>query len=107
MQHLLATLTDAELLDLPPEQVLLRLFHEEGVRLQPVQPLAFGCTCSHERVAGMLRSLGREENESVLAEQGSIQITCEFCSRRYVFDETDIAAVFAVDAPEESSSTRH
>ncbi|MBO9663023.1 Hsp33 family molecular chaperone HslO [Dokdonella sp.] len=106
-QHLLATLTDRELLELPPEQVLLRLFHEEGVRLQPAQPLAFGCTCSHERVAGMLRSLGREENEAVLAEQGSVQITCEFCGRRYVFDDDDIAAVFAADAPEESSPTQH
>ena len=106
-EHLLATLTDAELLELPPEQVLLRLFHEEGVRLQPPQALAFGCTCSRERVGEVLRSLGREENESVLAEQGSIQITCEFCNRRYVFDEDDVAALFAADSPAEPPPTRH
>jgi molecular chaperone Hsp33 len=97
--HLLATLTERELLDLPPEQVLLRLFHEEEVRLQPAQTLSFECTCSRTRVEDMLRSLGRAESDSVLAEQGSIQVTCEFCNRRYVLDETDVAALFA-DAPE-------
>jgi len=106
-EHLLATLTADELLGLPPEDVLLRLFHEEGVRLEPAQPLAFGCTCSRERVGGMLRSLGREENEAVLAEQGSIQITCEFCNRQYVFDEADVAAVFADEPPAEAVRTRH
>lgn len=107
VQHLLATLTDAELLELPPEQVLLRLFHEEDVRLQPAQALAFGCTCSRERVGDVLRSLGREENESVLAEQGTIQITCEFCGQRYVFDDEDVAALFASEAPAEPPPTRH
>ncbi|MEO6689957.1 MAG: Hsp33 family molecular chaperone HslO, partial [Dokdonella sp.] len=85
--HLLDTLTPRELLDLPPEQILLRLFHEEGVRLQPAQPLAFRCTCSRERVEDMLRSLGRAESDATLAEQGSIEVTCEFCDRRYVLDE--------------------
>ena len=107
-EHLLATLTPDELLDLPPEQVLLRLFHEEGVRLQPALPLAFGCSCSRERVGDMLRSLGREENDSVLAEQGSVAITCEFCNRQYVFDESDVEAVFADEPPrEEAGATRH
>lgn len=105
--HLLATLDDAELLGLPPEQVLLRLFHEEGVRLHPAQRLAFECTCSRARVADMLRSLGRAESDSVLAEQGSVDVTCEFCNRRYVFDEADIAEVFADHPPEADGSTRH
>ncbi|HEY0178376.1 MAG TPA: Hsp33 family molecular chaperone HslO [Dokdonella sp.] len=104
---LLATASADELLGLTPEQLLLRLFHEEDVRLQPAQPLEFGCTCSRGRVAAMLRSLGRAENESVLAEQGSIQITCEFCNRHYVFDEHDVAAVFA-DVPDDPAApTRH
>jgi len=106
-EHLLATLKPEELLGLPPEQVLLRLFHEEGVRLQAAQALVFGCTCSRERVGDMLRSLGRAENEAVLAEQGSIDVACEFCNRRYVFDEGDVAAVFAGEPPAESASTRH
>ena len=106
-EHLLATLTSDELLGIPPEEVLLRLFHEEDARLQPAQPLAFGCTCSRERVSDMLHSLGRSENEAVLAEQGSVQITCEFCNRQYVFDEADIAAVFADEPSVEAVPTRH
>lgn len=105
--HLLATLREDELLRLPPDELLLRLFHEEGVRLQPAQPLVFDCSCSRERVAGMLRSLGRAENASVLAEQGSVDVTCEFCNRRYVFDEADIDEVFADEPDDEDAPTRH
>ncbi|GAA0724246.1 Hsp33 family molecular chaperone HslO [Dokdonella soli] len=105
--HLLATLTREELLGLPPEQVLLRLFHEEGLRLQPAQALAFGCTCSRTRVEDMLRSLGRSENESVLAEQGSIDVNCEFCNRRYVLDAEDVAAIFASTPQTSAPVTRH
>ena len=105
--HLLATLTREELLNLPPEQILRRLFHEEDVRLQPAQPLAFACTCSRTRVEDMLRSLGRSENEAVLAEQGSIDITCEFCNRRYVLDAVDVAAVFAQAPAVAVPPTRH
>lgn len=105
--HLLATLTQEELLMLKPEQLLLRLFHEENVRLQPAQPLSFGCTCSRERVENMLRSLGAAENESVLSEQGTVDVACEFCGRHYVFDADDIAGVFAGAADEPDSATRH
>ena len=105
--HLLATLTPEELLGLPPEQVLLRLFHEEDIRLQPAQTLAFACTCSRERVEDMLRSLGREESDAVLVEQGSIDITCEFCNRRYVLDEADVAEVFANMPPAAVTPIRH
>ncbi|MFT3791601.1 MAG: Hsp33 family molecular chaperone HslO [Rudaea sp.] len=106
-EHLLATLRPDELLELPPEDLLYRLFHEEDIRLQAARPLAFGCTCSRERVADMLRSLGHEENESVLAEQGSAQITCEFCNRRYVFDGADVAALFVDEPPATAMPTRH
>lgn len=107
-EHLLATLTPRELLELPPDQVLLRLFHEEDVRLQPAQRLAFGCSCSRDRVGAMLRSLGRSENDAVLAEQGSVEITCEFCNRLYVFDEADVASLFAdAPPPAEAPATRH
>ncbi len=105
VEHLLATLTHGELLDLPPEQVLRRLFHEEGVRLQLAQPLMFACTCSRERVGDMLRSLGRAENDAVLAEQGSIDITCEFCNRHYVFDADDIDAIFSEGSNDLPAST--
>lgn len=105
--HLLATMSERELLELPPEVLLLRLFHEEDVRLQPAQPLAFACTCSRERVEVMLHSLGRNENEETLREQGSVEVHCEFCNRRYVFDADDIGALFGPDDEEAASATRH
>ena len=57
--------------------------------------------------ADMLRSLGRAESDSVLAEQGSVDVTCEFCNRRYVFDEADVAEVFADEPPVDDGPTRH
>lgn len=103
--HLLATLSDQELLELPIDVLLLRLFHEEQVRLQPAQPIRFECTCSRQRVETMLRSLGQEEGEATLAEQGSIEVTCEFCNRQYSFDRVDVAAVFALSPLGQGSTT--
>ena len=105
--HLLATMSERELLELPPEVLLLRLFHDEDVRLQPAQPLAFACTCSRERVEAMLHSLGRNENVETLREQGSVEVHCEFCNRRYVFDADDIGMLFGPDDEEAASATRH
>jgi molecular chaperone Hsp33 len=105
--HLLATMNERELLELPPEVLLLRLFHEEDVRLQPAQPLAFACTCSRERVEAMLHSLGRHENEETLREQGSVEVHCEFCNRRYVFDADDIGTLFGPNDEMAPSATRH
>ncbi len=105
VQHLLATLGEDELLDTPVDTLLLRLFHEDGVRLQGAHPLAFRCSCSRERVGDMLHSLGRAECAAALAEQGSVQVDCEFCNRRYVFDPADIDALFAADGA--GTATRH
>ncbi|HEU4662938.1 MAG TPA: Hsp33 family molecular chaperone HslO [Dokdonella sp.] len=105
--HLLATVTPRELLELPPDQLLLRLFHDEDVRLQPPQPLVFACTCSRERVEAMLRSLGRDEADATLAEQGSIEVHCEFCNRRYVFDDNDVADVFRAMESSPPLAKRH
>ncbi len=93
--HLLATLTAAELLDLPVETLLYRLFHEERVRLEPGRPLAFACSCSRERVEAMLRLLGREEGEAALDATGIVEVTCEFCGRPYRLDRIDLELVFA------------
>ena len=88
--HLTATLGAAELLDTAPEQLLYRLYHEESVRLFEPRSLAFGCSCSRERVTGMLRSLGRDEVEAALTARGDeIEVICEFCAQRYHFDRID------------------
>jgi molecular chaperone Hsp33 len=91
---LAATLTREELLALPAEQVLRRLFHEETLRVfEPLSP-RFACTCSRARVAGMLRGLGREEVDGIVAERGEVEIGCEFCGAMYRFDAVDVGEVF-------------
>lgn len=87
---LTATLGIEELLGSAPEQLLYRLYHEESVQLFEPRPLAFGCSCSRERVATMLHSLGREEVEAALqARGGEIEVICEFCAQHYHFDRID------------------
>ncbi|MFY7856989.1 MAG: Hsp33 family molecular chaperone HslO [Rubrivivax sp.] len=91
---LAATLTREELLTLTPDRILHRLFWEETVRrFEPLAP-RFACTCSRERVQGMLRSLGREESDGLIAERGAVEVGCEFCGLQYHFDAVDIGELF-------------
>ena len=95
---LAASLKREELLTLDADTILHRLFWEEDVRRFEPQTGAdgprFACTCSRERVAGMLKSLGREEVESIIAEQGQVEVGCDFCGAQYHFDPVDAAQVF-------------
>jgi len=100
------TVTRGELLDLPAETLLHRLFHEEDRRVFEPEPVRFACSCSRGRVAEMLRSLGRDEVEQILAEQGQVEVDCEFCNARYTFDAVDAAAVF-VDSPHPGAECLH
>ncbi len=83
------TVEDHELIDplLPPERLLLRLFHEEGVRVRDAVPLDTYCRCSRERIAGFLEQFGAAELDDLRAEDGSVVVTCEFCGTAYVFAE--------------------
>jgi len=102
------TLKAEEQLGLDNETVLHRLYHEDAVRLFDIQPLQFRCSCSRERSGNALVSLGQDDALALAAEHGgAIEIDCQFCNQRYLFDETEIAQLFAgggVDAP---SDTRH
>ena len=91
---LAASLTREELLTLQPQQILHRLFWEETVRVfEPQQP-RFACTCSRERVQGMLRGLGKDESVSLIEERGLVEVGCEFCGLQYRFDAVDVAEMF-------------
>jgi molecular chaperone Hsp33 len=83
------TLRPAELLNLAPAVLLQRLYHEDRVRLQPPAPLAFGCSCTRQRSANALRMLGAAEVEDILADDGQVTVTCEFCGATYAFDAVD------------------
>lgn len=87
------TLRTTELLELPDDTLLTRLFHEDGVRILGGKPLQFGCSCSLERVESMLVSLGSEEALAAAGAggtEGVAEIHCEFCGEHYRLQETRI-----------------
>lgn len=108
---LAGTLTREELLTLDADALLRRLFWEEPMRrFEPQQGddgPRFVCSCSRERVASMLRSLGQAEVDSIVAEQGRVEIGCDFCGTKYHFDPVDAGNLFvpARDLPPGSSAS--
>ncbi|HEX6549545.1 MAG TPA: Hsp33 family molecular chaperone HslO [Gammaproteobacteria bacterium] len=101
------TVTDQELKDLSAEQLLHRLYNEDDVRLFESAPVSFRCQCSRERIEVTLRSLGEDEVQSIIREQGSVHVECEFCARQYDFDPVDVQALFATDAQPAQPSVKH
>lgn len=103
------SLTRAELLGLDVDTILHRLFWEEKVlRFEPASGAKgprFACTCSRERVASMIRSLGRDEAESILAERGDIEVGCDFCGQQYRFDPVDAAQIFTSPGDQPPATT--
>ncbi len=96
-QHLTTlatTITAKELLHLSGQELLHRLFHQEQLRLLRSDNLVFRCSCSQQRTEAMLLSLGRPEAEQILAEQGQIDVNCEFCNQHYRFDRDAVAKLF-------------
>jgi len=106
VQMLGDTLKPEELQTLSDRNILRRLFAEDDVRMFESAPVFFRCRCSRERVVGMLKALGPEEVRSVLAEQGHVEVRCDFCNRAYRFDSIDVEQLFAgvatptTDAPD-------
>ncbi|MBX3623256.1 MAG: Hsp33 family molecular chaperone HslO [Rhizobacter sp.] len=102
---LAATLTSEELLTLSADTILHRLFWEEKVvRYEPAHP-HFACTCSRERVGHMLKGLGREEIDDIVAEQGRVEIGCDFCGVKYHFDIVDVGELFTPHGRQAPGST--
>ena len=97
------SLTNEELLQLTPEKVLHRLFWQEQVRHFAPEPghdsPRFVCSCNRERVSNMIRSLGREEADSILSERELIEVGCDFCGQQYRYDAIDAAQLFIPGQP--------
>ena len=105
---LAATLTRDELLTLPAQQVLRRLFWQEPLTGFAPRAPRFACSCSAGRVRDMLRALGREESESLIAERGVVEVGCDFCGRHYRYDAVDVGEMFtaARDQPPASPAVQ-
>ena len=96
-QHALVlaqTLSDQELLTLPAEQILHRLFHEQDVQLFEPTPVSFRCRCSPEKIVPAILQMGYEEAMQLVEEEGEIRADCEFCNRSHRFDRVDVASLF-------------
>ena len=93
----LATLTETmsveEVLSLPVEDVLFRLYHQEEVELFPASPVLFKCTCSREKSAMALRNVEKQELLDIVAEDGDIKMNCQYCHAEYRFDAIDVEAI--------------
>ena len=99
------TLGPDELLELPGDTLLTRLFHEDGVELLGRKPLAFACSCSRERVSAMLASLGPEEARAAAAD-GQAEVRCEFCGQRYSFTVGEVETLLTLHGQEMSAPER-
>lgn len=99
ISQLAATVKPAELLELDAETLLGRLFHEEiearGLRVYDAQTVVYHCPEDREKVADMIRSLGKADAETILAEHGEILIRDDICNRDYRFSAADVAQLFA------------
>lgn len=91
---LVASARDHELLDpeLPPDRLLYRLFHEDGIRAYAAKPVADRCRCSRERVVQTLRAIAPDSLDEFKID-GRIVVTCEFCNTAYPFSDADLAAL--------------
>jgi molecular chaperone Hsp33 len=97
-------LAPGQLLDDEVEQRLVDMFGIDEVRVFSGHEVRFECRCSRSRVANVLRSLGADEVRSVIAEQGTCTVTCEFCRKPYMFDAIDVEHMFDQAAPKGSDS---
>lgn len=99
IQQLSSTIKDEELLNLNAEEIIHRLYHEEDIRLFDAETVSFRCSCSRDRVAKMLLSLGAEEVKNMIEELNKIEVVCEFCNHNYSFDAVDTEQLFTSKIP--------
>jgi len=104
---LAATLTAEELLELPADTVTRRLFWQERLDHYPRLVPRFECRCSRGRIGRMLLSLGRKEVDSIVVEQGRVEVTCDFCNARQAFDAVDVAQLFRTGSADDVAVTAH
>ncbi|SDZ79018.1 Hsp33 family molecular chaperone HslO [Rubrimonas cliftonensis] len=81
------------------ERLLLRLFHEERPRVWPAQPVAFGCTCSRERVEAAMAQYSARDIETMTTPEGKVTADCQFCGARYAFDPGSLGFESGAEGP--------
>jgi len=94
VEHLARTLTNEELLTLPPEKILFRLFNQEQVNVFDPQSIQFVCRCSRDAMAKAILTLGHEDAVKIATEHQVVSVTCEFCNKQLDFDRIDVERIF-------------
>ncbi len=96
---LLDTVEEIELIGptVQPTDLLVRLFHEEAPRVYDAQPVAFGCTCSEDRVRQSLSIYSSKDIGTMTTDEGTVTADCQFCGAHYVFDPTTLGFEAASD----------
>ncbi|MHB1214847.1 MAG: Hsp33 family molecular chaperone HslO [Thiobacillus sp.] len=94
VQILAGTVRAEELLELGSIKLIERLFPDEDVRVYDPRPVRYHCPYDPDKIAAMLRSVGRAECESILAEHGEIRVHDDVCNHEYVLDAAAVAALF-------------
>ncbi len=98
-----ATVSVDELTTLAAEELLPKLFAGQSIRLFAARPVQHDCRCTPERLAGVVRMLGEDEVKTLLAEQGHVELKCEFCNRAFRYDDVQVGAIMR-GTPQTSSA---
>lgn len=93
--HLASTTKVEEALTLDAQTLLHRLYHEEPMRVYEPRDLQFECTCSSQRSANAILTMGQEEAIALVKEVGHLDIDCQFCHERYAFSEQAVIDLFS------------
>ena len=105
------TLKQEELLSTDIATLMTRLFWEETIRVFDLQHPQFQCSCTREKVGNMLKMLGEKEVKEAIAELNQLDINCDFCSKKYSFDQVDCTQLFiantTVDGIDIPSTSQH
>lgn len=104
--QLAETLTQEEAISLSAAEIVNRLFHEETVRVYAPQDAFFNCNGCADRVETMLRKVERKELESLVADGGQVEVTCEFCAKQFAYDAVDLATICDPAAVNASSTVQ-
>jgi molecular chaperone Hsp33 len=95
----LASISAGALAETEAAELLPRLFADYAIRLFAAKPVGHDCRCTPEHLAGVMRMLGARELRSLLAENGHVELTCEFCNRAFRYAPLDVEAVLRGDNP--------
>lgn len=77
---------------LKPEEILEELFEKDNLKVLDNLPVRFACNCSKERFGGAIISLGKDEIEDMIKEDGMAEAHCHFCNEKYHFSKEELEA---------------